>query len=296
MSPTQEIVLAVGIAFFETFLYQGVYLMWPQGRWWGALFITIGVSGLMFLPVALIPQYRVYVLSDLAKISIRGWYAIPVLAIVSLISVGLRAIADARLFRELNSLANATDKFRNDPDGTHIYRGPVAPGGAQWVRYRNDYVQRYGRTAARLLKGTSYGTSLDYVLRPASFHDLKIATVLLRAYGNSLSQDRTWRWLKTLGRDIGLGASVFLVAWFLAVMFQSVPIADPREIPADQIMAFKAALPPFNSDEVVEVECFRQVDPSSCQIAQEYYNLFADHWGVKPMAANCVTANPKHLT
>ena len=122
MSPTQEIVLAVGIAFFETFLYQGVYLMWPQGRWWGALFITIGVSGLMFLPVALIPQYRVYVLSDLAKISIRGWYAIPVLAIVSLISVGLRAIADARLFRELNSLRMRPISFAMTPT-VRIYIG-----------------------------------------------------------------------------------------------------------------------------------------------------------------------------
>jgi len=167
----------------------------------------------MLLPVVLIPQYRVYIVSHLAKISIRGWYAIPFLAIVSLISVARRAIADAMLFRELNSLADATDKFRNDPDGTHIYKA-VAPMGAQWKGYRDDYIQRYGNAAARLLKGTSYGTSLDYVLKPASFHDLKVAAVLLRAYGNSLSQDRTWRWLKTLARDIGAGGLVFLLAWF----------------------------------------------------------------------------------
>jgi hypothetical protein len=54
---------------------------------------------------------------------------------------------------------------------------------------------------------------------------------------------------------------------------------DSREIPADQLVAFKEALSPFASDEVISVVCFQQ-DHSSCRIAGQYRDLLSDTWSL----------------
>lgn|SRR5208282_1906534 len=91
MSPVQEVILAVGVAFFAEFICQGVYVMWPEGRRSGIWLITFGTSGLIAMLV--LPQWRANAIFWLPTNVPRLRYFVPFALVGSVAIAILRRLA-----------------------------------------------------------------------------------------------------------------------------------------------------------------------------------------------------------
>ena len=150
----------------------------------------------------------------LPRFTVHLWQVLPFVTTVVVLSLGQRAIGERRLIRDLNSLADSTENFRDDTTARK-----VPPLGRRWQTVRGEYVERYGKRAARLLKGTDYADAAKYALRPNTLQDFSIVAVMLKTYASSLSQNRSNRWRRLCLRDAALAAGIFSVTW-VVINFQ----------------------------------------------------------------------------
>ncbi len=138
----------------------------------------------------------------------RLWEVLPFSVFALVLSVAQRAYRENRTIKRLRELADSIEDFRQDM----VVEG-VRPFDRQWRKTQGEYVRRFGKEAARMLKGTPYGASPEYALKPAQLRDFKVVAVLLRARANSFPQTRRQRWIKNCVRDTSLAAMLFLALW-----------------------------------------------------------------------------------
>lgn len=151
MSPIQEVILAVAVAFFGAFLYQGVYVMWPDRR--GAFLITFGAIGLLLTPVMVLPEYRAWAISLIPRDMPRPYFFIPLALAGSVgISISRQLTSDLSLRRTAAKMAIELEDWSVLARSNLPQFSTTAVHSAEAARRDAEYSEKFGPRIVQLMK------------------------------------------------------------------------------------------------------------------------------------------------